>query len=395
MKIQKQQFPISATDSRAGILMTPDDFATNSEPCPLIVFSHGVGEAGDGTLNTLDALYNNGSPLAQARDLKLSSIICPITGKSYRPVVFGLQGTGGWCVRPADTVYAIQQLLKQYPQIDASAIMITGLSAGGENTFEMAGGPNASLFCAAWPMSTPAINTGIVNWNILRARAWVTHGKYDTGPTDYYNSVRTVDAINAVKKGYAFLTTTNDGHNNWANIYVPTFRVAMPGVAGGKPINGYEFLLACKNSQVSFTSSGTAAGTSVTNTESTGIVTTALATVSAAGNTVTLDGSKSTAAGGFQSSSWFIGDAKTQAYVKPQSIISGGMDLGKGVVPNAVITLLNGEYFVRLTVQDPSGKQSVITVPLVVGSAPAGPTIVLTFTVNGKTYTLYSDNTWK
>lgn len=127
----------------------------------------------------------------------------------------------------------------------------------------------------------------------------------------------------------------------------------------------------------------------------TAVVTKAMATLTASGNTVTLDGSASTAEGGFSSSGWYITNA-AGAYVKPLTIYSGAMNAGAGNPGVTVISLPADTYNVQLSVQDKYGTTKKITVLLVVGSiTPAGPTVVQTFTANGVSYTLYSDNTWK
>jgi hypothetical protein len=398
--IKTQLFPISATDNRAGILILPDDYDANPDLCPLIVFSHGVGEAGDGTLGPVAKLYNNGSPLYQGQQGNLKTITCPVTGKVYRPIIFGLQGTNGWCVQAVDTIYAIQQLIKAYPKIDTTAIMATGLSAGGENTWEMIGGPNGAMFAAAVPMSTPAPDLSIIHWANAKGKVWAFHGTLDGGQTAYQNSINCVNAVNAVYPGDAYLTSLQGGgHGPWAPNYDPatttSFMFAWDAgkAAYYKAINIYQFLLACKNANFIFQTSGTTAG--INPTPPVSVATKAVAAISLSGNTLTLDATGSTGNGSIAASGWFVGDANN-AYVKPQSVVSGQMDNGKGIPAPTVITLPNGSYNISLTVYDQYGGKDKKTIPVTVGAIITGPTVVGTFTdAAGVLHTAYSDNTWK
>lgn len=284
MQTAKQMFQINPDGTkRAGIFITPDDFLTNPDKCPMVVFSHGVGEAGDGTLGPVNNILANGCPLQVASDGKLTAVICPVTGKAYRFAAFGLQGTGGWCVPAVGQAVAIKQLLKDNPQLDATAVFKTGLSAGGELTWEAIEGPDAALYCAAVPMSTPGPNTFIMNVNNIRAKVWAFHGNQD-GTCDHKNSVVSVDAVNAVKKGYAYLTTYPGDHGSWGTYFNPSYRETF----GGKSMSIYEWFLACKNSNILFTASGTenSGGGTIVNTMG---ATKAVLAVTVANNIATLD----------------------------------------------------------------------------------------------------------
>lgn len=404
MSLLKSLFTINSNgDQRAGVLILPDDYASNPNLCPLIVFSHGVGEAatsvstsliGDPTSGT--GLFANGSPAYLAANGGLSIITCPITGLIYRPAVFALQGINGWCVEAADIVYAIQLLLKAYTKLDPAAIMATGLSAGGEVTWEMAAGPNGALFVAAVPMSTAAVDTTIINWSNTKAKCWAFHGTIDGGDTAYQNSITCVNAVNAVYPGDAFLTSIQGGgHGPWAPNYAVNNRVAfsyawttgMP--AFGKSIDIYEFLLACKNSNFKFTTSGTSAGINPTPVSTTPTKAVAKVTINS-DLTATLDPTGST--GSIASWWWsFVGPAGAG---HPWSS-DGRLDGGAALTIKTLQGLTVGSWTFQLSVQDKTGSIATSTVTQNVGGASSGPTVVQVFTANGITYTLLSDNTWK
>lgn len=396
MQTITQLFSISATDKRAGILILPDNYDS------LIVFTHGKGEAGDGTLATVGSLYNNGSPLAQARDGKLSTVTCPVTGKVYHPAVFAIQGVNQWCVSAADTAFAIKALMKAYPGIGVNGVFATGLSAGGECTLEMVGGPDAALYAAGVPMSTPAPNMAIINWNNLIAKVWAIHGNSDTDPlTTFWNSIQVVNAIDAVKNGSAGLTLVpGEGHDAtlWSLWYNPSNRVPVAASWDGgnsitpKTINVYEFWLACKNSKLLFIAATPSPGSSASNTPTSTPVaasaTKSIPVVTSNGNIVSFDGSGST--GKIGSSDWYITDSGGK-YVNISAL-----GVNPGLLKTSV-TLPNGVYNARLTVWDSSGGYSVNSVSFTVSAVaqPTGPTAIATFMYQGIQRTAYSDETWK
>jgi hypothetical protein len=397
----KKMFTVDANGALlAGVLTLPKDYATNPDSCALMIFYHGTGEAGDGTLATVEQIYNNGSPVGLAAGGNAMTFNNPVALTSNSPIRFitlGLQGIRGWCAYSAQGDYVLRNDIMKNYRVFRRMVYITGLSAGGEVTWEAITSPNAGIYAAAIPMSTPAPAVGAIS-NVTSSgiKVWAFHGQQDSGPTDYYNSVRLVAQVNADKPGQARLTTLPGGHCCWPANYDPNYRETISYTYNGMKFRGsfniYEFALLCaKGNNVSF-------DTTMVGTISTGvivtIVTKAVPVVSAMGNTITLDGTASTGMGGINSSGWYISDSKGN-YVKPAAVISGAMDLGKGSPGKTVISLPNGVYNVRLTVQDVYGGTDKVTVPLTIGAAPAGPTIVQTFSSGGITYTLYSDNTWK
>lgn len=272
MKTIQQLFPIDATGTlRAGMLILPDDYLTNPDLLPLVVFGHGVGEVGDGTINTLNLLFNNGSPLYEASQGLLNGIVCPITGKTYRFAAFGLQGakSDGWDVGSDGTIYALQQVIKAYPMIDTTNIGITGLSAGGETTVEILTGSKRTMFVCAVPMSPEQYDISKIDFTLPGPKVWQFHGDQDGGQTAYWNSQNLNNLLNAAKPGYAFLSTmVGEGHGPWAAQYATSYQEKLPviinGVKKSLPMNIYQFQLACHNSTLLFTAAGDVAGSTNT-----------------------------------------------------------------------------------------------------------------------------------
>ncbi len=379
MTLNELMLPITADGSvkRAAVFGVPVDFDTNPALCKLIIYNHGSGEAGDGTLNTVKGLYANGSPLWQIQQGALASIICPVTGNAVRFAILALQGINGWNVSATDTVTAIQLLLKKYPQLSPTGMFVTGLSSGGETDFEMVAGAYAAMFAAAFPLScAPSVSDSVVNWPGIQAKVWAMHGDSDvfakTGNplTDNSNSIKAVNTINGVKKGYAYYSTYPGNHCCWNTLYAPTFKKLLPMLANGtlisKAINPYEFWAACLNATISFTASGTDAGTGGTTPNT--VATKAIFTAVANGNTITLDGSASTGNGGIGSYAWNVSGPSKPAW--PSGRNDGGGQPGITTLPN----MANGSYTVSLQVFDRLGGQDTSGLqPISVGTVVVPP----------------------
>jgi hypothetical protein len=377
MIVKTQMFPISSdgTVKRAGILMLPEDYDSNSQLCKLLIFNHGSGESGDGTLSTINALYSNGSPLYQVQQGALTTITSPLTGKPIRYAIFALQGINKWNVSAIDTMVAVQLLLTAFPKISPTGMFVTGLSSGGETAFEMVGGSNAGLFCGAFPLScAPSVSDSVVNWGGVVAKVWAMHGSTDVGSiTDKSNSVKAVNSINGAKKGYAYYSEFSGGHCCWAAEYAPTFKKVLPILVNNNPltqaINAYEFWAACLDSTLSFTASGTDAGTGGTTNNT--VATKAIFTATANGNTITLDGSASVGNGGIGSYIWNVSGPSKPAW--PSGRNDGGGQPGITTLPNMV----NGSYTVSLQVFDKVGGPGVsATQTVVVGGGVVTPPVV-------------------
>lgn len=412
-------FPISADrkDVRAGILMLPDDFQTNPAKCPLIVFMHGSGEYGSrGSLANIDALYKNGSPLAQARAGLLNSITCPVTSNSVRPVIFALQGLPTWCCQANEMVAGIKMLQQGYTytdpngitntidvsKIDFTGILVTGLSAGGEVTFEMLGGPDTGMFAAGVPLScAPAPNDTIIAWPNLVGRVWAMHGDADsTGITNNGNSVKAINQVNGAINGRGYYSTWPATHCCWDTVYIPTYRKVLPVTANGvtvvKSMNMYEFWLACRNAVIKFTTSGTDAGISGTNSTIMPAKAIAKVTYNKANKSFTLDGTGTTGdAGSFR---W---DYTAPVGVSTPWWADGRADGGSPISIKMLQNIQPGTWMLKLSVQDKlnaltqdiitmqvnaDGSSSIITggtpTPPPVDVPPAKPKVLQSFSVD-------------
>lgn len=383
-----------AGNKLAGVIITPNDFFATTDSTILFIFSHGKGESGSGTVSTLGDPVNGGGVFANGSPLTVAgaaagpfSAVSPTTGKTLRFVMFGLQGIGNqtWCATAAQNDYAVKNLIKTYR---VKTVIPTGLSAGGEVTWEMLAGPNAKLYAGAIPMSTPGTwGTDFTGPAANYTKVWSFHGAQDGGLTDPVNTTNNIKALDAVRKGLTRLTLYPGTHCCWNVYYAPSYRENVTYYYNGnkytKAMNIYEFAAACA-SGATFVFDTTATplpGPVVTTT------TQAVENISISGNTVTLDASKSTNALSYD---WYVTVTGTGAYF---NLSAQGLhpDQKIVVIPNVPV----GTYNVRLTIQDGGGTRSQALTSVTVG-AIAGPAIVQTFPGNdGKIYTLYNDGTWK
>lgn len=396
MKVIVDYFAVSPTEKRAGILFLPDG------PCKVIYFGHGTGEAAPGiNLDTVSKLYNNGSPLYQAQQGLLNAIVSPVSGKTYQPAVFALQGLSQangdypWCVFSYQVAYAIKQLPARFPQIDITGILAMGLSAGAQNTFEMLAGPDAGMYAAGVPMSSPAPQMNIMDLTKQVAKVWAFHGTSDTAPlTNFQNSINMVNAINAVKPGYAFYMGYACGHGCWDAEFNPSNRKPFAFAWDGKTvttknINPYEFWLACLESNFLFATSGTGTIPAPQPTPVSGTLK-AVPVIIVGASDVTLDSSSST--GSVASCNWYVTTDKG-AYFSLSGI---GLRPSDRKVVVQLKDIKAGNYIARLDLQSADGSKSSVSQNFTVGAPtpPAGPIFPIVIPFNGFTFTLTADKTF-
>lgn len=404
--VVKRMFTIDAYGNQlAGVLTVPPDYSTNPDSCAVLIFFHGVGEAGDGTLGTVEKIYANGSPVGLAAAGNTMTFTDPISGKPVRFITLGLQGRNGWCAYSVQGNYVLENdILKNY-RISRRRVYITGLSAGGEVTWEAITNPAlAGLYATAVPMSTPAPAIGSISTVAANGiRVWAFHGNLDGPPTGYDNSVRLVGQVNAIKPGLARLTTNvGIGHGGWSVNYDPATREPITywynGVKYTKSLNQYEFDLLCsKGNNVLF-------DTTAANVQPAGTVTKSVPVVSFAGTTATLDGSASTGNGSINGWDWYCSDS-TGKYYKLNIPAAPGLPYGSGQPGTLTATgFAKGKYNFRLNVQDKYGYTASTTVSSSVGTVtptpipdpPPAPVVTKTIMgrlyLSGKEFVIYQDS---
>jgi hypothetical protein len=317
-------------------------------------------------------MYN--SPIDYAADNKRFNVTDPYTGEVRSCYVLAMQGNSGWCLKVDQADYVTRYMLNTY-MVDPARVYVMGISAGAETTWECIGGPNASLYAGAIPLSTPSINSTIVDWKRLKAKVQAYHGIQDAGQTSYYNSQNLVKAVNVVKQGYASLYQYNGGHSGWGQFLDYNFSqpVSINGI--NKKLNNYELALA-------FTG-GFIYGSSVVIPPIVSTAAKATFTVKISGNAVTCDPTGSVAT---QSYDWFTGDSTLKSYVKPE-LVSAALG-GNNTNPIPItFTFKPGVYAIKLTCQDKAGFSSTFIQKVSVGTVVViPPPVVVTKTIIGRLY---------
>jgi hypothetical protein len=335
--------------TRPRMIVAPDNDATGK--WPIVLFSPGAGQNPDyADLTTVDMLFDNGSPLAWARDGALNGQKDFTTGSTYNFLAVGLQGKNRICAQPWEMDACLTDLLAKFPQADASCILVGGLSAGGQVTWQFAGSPYGKRAILAVPMSTP----GVGNIDLsLSPKVWAFHGTSDVDPTAFKNSVDYVNGVNVVKSGWAHLTPYAGGHGNWATYFNPNYTekicTELPAM------NIYQAALAMRSQKFLFTTSGT--GSTGPTTTPSKMVITAAATLNPDGTaTLTIKGSS-----GVKSFFWRV----------PAGIgfADGRSDGGETLQDKITSKLQPGNYIFTVEAQDIQGKKANVDIVL---SVPGG-----------------------
>ncbi len=114
--------PINATAETNALLYLPENYERSAKHYPLIIYLHGIGQAG----TNIKSMLGDGLPKAIAKGLKPEAIA---DGKIYQFIVFSPQAKE-WSYQEKELKYMLPYLIKKY-RIDTTRIYVTGISAGG------------------------------------------------------------------------------------------------------------------------------------------------------------------------------------------------------------------------------------------------------------------------
>jgi predicted esterase len=236
---KKQQFPVSASAKLWGVMYLPEGYGTDpSVTYPIMIFCHGVGEAGSSEA-AAEALYSHG-PLGFAKAGHRMEYTNPADGKQYRYILLALQAPA-WSPSASQIAYCLNNEIFPKYKIDRTRVIITGLSAGGDVTLNAITTTGiAPLFTAAIPMS-PASSGNTQNIAVTVAagiRSWGFSGNNDGGFTSNLNAFSA--KLNQVAPGAARVFIYVGGHGGWSTFYDPVYKSNL----WGGSMNVYEFGLA-------------------------------------------------------------------------------------------------------------------------------------------------------
>ena len=343
----------------------PVDYNSNPQKkYPLLVFFHGVGECGNGTTN-LSKIAGVGLPRV-IRDGKFPTSI-NVGGENFSYIVICPQ-VKAVVDLPNNALKTIEYGIKNY-RVDEQRIYLTGLSLGGLTSwFYIHTSKSNSEKIAASLLVCPGVdsiyfgNTPLGRQRIHNAvdanlPIWITTNSNDNVVTTW-KQIALADSLNRLKINPAAKLTIfqANGHDAWTKTYDPNFKE--------NGMNVYEWFLTHKRG---------------TNTPSPPVSNAGIAqTITLPVNSVTLDGSKSTAAVGIKSYLWTKLSGPSSGTISSPSAAS-----------TKVVNLQEGTYEFQLVITDNNGKTSTAKVTVKVNPAPLPP---VASAGNSQTITLPSNS---
>jgi poly(3-hydroxybutyrate) depolymerase len=348
------QFPTNTWGGKCyGLTWLPNDYNSNNDKYPLIIFLHGSGEAGTG-IGGLWNLLSNALPqkIAQGWD---PQAVNPNDGDTYKFIVVSPQAHE-WSHNYAALPSILEEIQDKY-RIDKNRIYITGLSAGGAGTWSaVTNGPNfAKKFAAVVPVSAAGTNTpqeatqlplvggtyGVKSWTICGTGD--TFWQLATSFTNIINSATPAPDVPATATGIQ-----NEAHTPgaWNTAYDPTWRSNVHGK------NIYEWMLKYKRNN-----NGNNGGGNGGNQNPSAVAGNDM-TITLPTNSVQLNGNGYDPDGTITHYSWFKVSGPSANIVSPSSV-------------NTIVNNLNaGTYTFKLTVTDNVGASSTDEVKVTVNPAP-------------------------
>lgn len=196
------QQKITRTVSLNYLLYLPNDYYSNRNDYPLILFLHGAGERGD----DLELVKLHGIPkiVKQQSDFPFIAISpqCPLDR---------------WWVDPwlLEALNALLDDIVQKYRVDESRIYLTGLSMGGFGTWALAMA-HPEKFAAIAP-----ICGGGMPWMAYRIKdvpVWVFHGAQDP-VVPIQRSEEMVAAVQKINGNIKFTIYPDAAHDSWTQTY--------------------------------------------------------------------------------------------------------------------------------------------------------------------------------
>lgn len=199
---------VPAVTGRLGhAAVLPADYGDTTKKWPTIVFLHGSGERGSGSLNDLKKTIAHG-PAKVLKDGKFL-ILCPQTN------------LWSWRGKTQNDANEFVKWALQAYRIDPRRVYITGLSMGGEGTwFAMADDPK--LYAAGAPVAGRASRTEGGKVAAGGVHVWAFHGSADTSITleAEWNAVAGMRSVN--KSLIDWTVYPRVGHDSWTQTYANT-----------------------------------------------------------------------------------------------------------------------------------------------------------------------------
>jgi dienelactone hydrolase len=232
----QQVFKTTSVSTIAYLEYLPEDYNSNSNKYPVVIFLHGIGERGPNTTDTtvLSQYIQNVARHGPPQHVK--------NGTAFPFILISPQLKNNYSTWPSGYVKEVIDHCKTYLRIDQRRIIITGLSLGGGGTW-VAAQDYPELFAAVAPVcggyNSPSKACGIASENVP---VWAFHGDKDT-VVPLSKSQTMVNAINAcvpAPSPLAMLTIyAGVGHNAWDYAYRTDNSLHTPNI--------YEWMMSFTN----------------------------------------------------------------------------------------------------------------------------------------------------
>ncbi len=333
----QQTFKTTANSVIGYLEYLPQDYNSNSNKYPIVIFLHGLGERGVNSIipselqTTILTVAKNGPP----KYVK--------SGTQFPFILISPQLKNNYSNWPVAYIKEVIDYCKTYLRIDEQRIYLTGLSLGGGGTWSTAQ-DYAKTFAAIAPVcGSSNAPSKACNLSTENLPVWAFHGDAD-GTVNITKSVNMVNAINACTPAPSPLAklTIYPGvtHNAWDNAYKTDNSLHTPNV--------YEWMLSYTN---------TINGTNKTPLANAGSDLTYALSVTG----VTISGSGTDSDGTISSYTW------SQISGPSQSTLTNSLTSKLSLSGLAV-----GVYMYKLTVGDNNGdtNSDYVKVTIQVNSAP-------------------------
>jgi hypothetical protein len=209
------------TSSHSGYLeYLPPGYGSTTEDYPCMIFLHGFGERGSGSEADLAKVSNTG-PFQRIKSYG-HTMTFTVGGKQESFIVIGPQSDAQGCMPPAEFKSVYDHILGAY-RIDKARVYLTGLSYGGQGSYEWAGSAlNATNVIAAMGiMSATTVQETAVVVGSRNIPIWAHHGDQDSTAHWYGGAVNTINWINSAHPIPApiFTVYPGVGHSAWNQGY--------------------------------------------------------------------------------------------------------------------------------------------------------------------------------
>jgi large repetitive protein len=174
---------------------------------PSLFFFHGLGEFGTIWDNELQLLHGGEMHANRVNSGTFDGfLIYPQSSSGYLPAYFG-------------AITDLVDSLAKYVKLDLDRVNVSGLSAGGQSTWDILQNPAyAKVFCSAMPISA-AQNEDIVHFpNHITVPVWIANGGKDNNPTPEA-ATTVINAYRALGGNIIQAYYPSAGHGSWGNFW--------------------------------------------------------------------------------------------------------------------------------------------------------------------------------